>query len=298
MLKKLLAVVGVVALVVMAVVVYSFLKTPEAATRPIETVPITGRVVDATPTLAREATAEAAATTPQANVVVNPPPEASADAATQASPQAAEGTGAEATISAATPTQVASEASPSGGDQAASPVIFEIVPAESTAKFSIDEILRGQPKTVVGATNQVAGQLAINPNDLSAAQVGVLQVNARALTTDSDMRNRAIKNRILLTDQHEYVTFTPKQIVGLSGPGSVGETYTFQVVGDLTITDVTRQVTFDVTATAISDRRIEGSAKTAFPYTDFQLFIPNAPGVQIVDGEVSLELEFVAEAVS
>jgi polyisoprenoid-binding protein YceI len=179
----------------------------------------------------------------------------------------------------------------------ASAVTFEIVPAGSEARFLIDEVLRGAPVTVVGATDQVAGQLAIDPVDLTSAQVGIIQVNARTLATDNDFRNRAIKNRILLTDNYEFVTFTPTEVVGLPETGAVGETYTFQIAGDLTITDVTRPVTFDVVASATSEGQIEGTATTAFLYTDFELFIPDAPAVDTVDDEVRLELDFVAQAV-
>jgi polyisoprenoid-binding protein YceI len=143
----------------------------------------------------------------------------------------------------------------------------------------------------------VAGQLALDPVDLSSAQVGTIQVNARTLVTDNDFRNRAVKNRILLTDNYEFVTFTPTEVIGLPETGAVGETYTFQIAGDLTITDVTRPVTFDAVATATSEAQIEGTATTAFPYTDFELFIPDAPAVDTVDDEVRLELDFVAEAV-
>jgi polyisoprenoid-binding protein YceI len=150
---------------------------------------------------------------------------------------------------------------------------------------------------VVGATDQVAGQFAVNPNDLSTAQIGIIQINARTLATDNQYRNRAIKNRILLTDDYEFVIFTPTEVIGLPQKGTVGETYTFQVGGDLTITDVTRQVTFDLTVTATSETRIEGVAATAFLYTDFELFIPDAPAVDTVDDEVRLEFEFVAESI-
>jgi len=148
----------------------------------------------------------------------------------------------------------------------------------------------------VGATDQVAGQLTAIPNDLSVTQVGAIQVNARTLATDNEFRNRAIKNQILRTNDHEFVTFTPTEVIGLPENGTVGETYTFQIIGDLRVTDVTQPVTFDVVATATSERRIEGTATTAFPYTDFELFIPDSPAVDTVDDVVRLELEFVAEA--
>ena len=108
--------------------------------------------------------------------------------------------------------------------------------------------MNGQPDTVVGTTNLVAGQLALNAQDLSQTQVGVIKVDARGLTTDNDRRNGAIRNFILNTNQYEYITFTPKSVSGLTGAGQTGQAYTFQLTGDLTIRNVTKSVTFDVTA--------------------------------------------------
>src|SRR5262245_49608660 len=39
---------------------------------------------------------------------------------------------------------------------------FQIVPEESEARFFINEVLRGDPITVVGKTDQVAGQIAVD----------------------------------------------------------------------------------------------------------------------------------------
>jgi len=241
----------------------------------------------------------------QTEAVVEPEPEVEVDAAAQADP--AEEPTAQAEPQVATETEAETEtatdeteaeASTQSGEEAAvSQIIFEIVPAESEARFLIDEVLRGDPITVVGATDQVAGQFAVNPGDVSEVQVGTIQVNARTLATDNDFRNRAIKNRILLTDDYEFITFSPAEVVGLPETVTVGETYNFQIVGDLTVTDVTRSVTFEVTATATSENRIEGLAKTSILYPDFELFIPDARAVDTVDDEVRLELEFVAEAI-
>jgi polyisoprenoid-binding protein YceI len=82
----------------------------------------------------------------------------------------------------------------------------------------------------------------------------------------------------------------------LDGSGVVGESYFFQIVGDLAATDVTQEVTFEVTVTPVSGTRIEGLATTAFLYTDFELSIPDAQAVNTVEDEVRLEFEFAAGA--
>ncbi len=79
-------------------------------------------------------------------------------------------------------------------------------------------------------------------------------------------------------------------------PASVlpGDTFSFQIAGDLTITDVTLPVVFDVTVTAVSDQQIKGLAETQILWRDFGLFIPDAPSVDTVEDSVILQLDFTA----
>ena len=195
------------------------------------------------------------------------------------------------------PAQGASEATPVPAmpfDPAGT--VYQIVPGSSEARFKIGELLRGEPKTVVGVTNQVSGQISANLDDLSTAAAGPIQVDARTLITDNDFRNRAIHTRILLSRVFETVTFTPTAVSGLPDALVVGDEAQFQIIGDLTIIGITRPVTFEVTAVLISPTRIEGSATTSIQRGDFDLFVPSATGVAGVEETVILELDFVAEA--
>lgn len=210
-------------------------------------------------------------------------------AANSAAPSAADKT--DVPAAAATPREAAANEAPA---EAAEQIIAQIAQDESQARFLIDEVLNGEDVTVVGATNQVAGEIAVDPQNPDATQVGVIQINARTLATDNNFRDRAIKNQILNTDQYEFITFTPTEIVGLPDNGEVGQRYTFQIVGDLTIRDQTRQVTFDVTANPVSDTRLEGSANTTINYADFGITIPQVRQVAGVSDEVRLEIDFVA----
>lgn len=196
------------------------------------------------------------------------------------------------------PTAAATAEAGGSGETTASgsAVIFQIVPEQSQASFSIYEDLAGQPNTVVGTTSDVSGQLAINTGDLSQTQVGVIQINARTFVTDSDRRNNAIRNFILNTNQYELITFTPTSLTGLSGSAQVGQPVTFQVVGDLTIRNITQSVTFDVTVTGDSEAQITGKASTIIKRSDYQLSIPNVPNVANVGEELTLEFNFVATA--
>lgn len=179
---------------------------------------------------------------------------------------------------------------------AGSATVFTLDPSGSEVRFQLDEDLRGLRNTVVGTTNQVAGQLSVDLADLSQAQVGVIQINARTLTTDSSMRNRTMQNQILDAGTYEFITFTPTGIQGLPASATVGESISFTIVGDLTIRDITQPVTFDVQATAVSDRQITGTAAAVVNRTDFGLGIPSVPGVANVDEQVQLSITFIANA--
>lgn len=172
--------------------------------------------------------------------------------------------------------------------------VYEIVPGESEVRFLIDEVLRGEPTTVVGRTDQVAGQIALDFADPASAAIGPIRVNARTLFTDNDFRNRAIQNRILVTGFYEFVTFTPTAISGLPETVTTGEAVTFDVTGDLTVTAYTQPVTFAVTATPVSASRLEGTAATTINRSDFDLVVPSATGVADVSEDVTLEIDFVA----
>lgn len=204
------------------------------------------------------------------------------------------------TATTASPTAVAEaatntpEAAPTTAPQASGPAIFQIIPAESEVSFSIYEELGGQPVTVVGTSSDVAGQIALNLQDLSQTQVGVIQVNARTFVTDSERRNRAIRNFILNTDQYELITFTPTAITGLSGAAQPGQAFTFQIAGDLTIRDVTKPVVFEVTAIGETATRLTGTATVVVQRGAFNLTIPSVPNVANVGEDVTLQINFVA----
>lgn len=174
------------------------------------------------------------------------------------------------------------------------PVVYQIDQKASKARFVIDEILRGNPTTVVGSTNQVAGEIAASLGDIDAARVGQIRINARTLVTDAESRNRMLQNRILQTEQHEFITFTPKDLIGLPDAAAVGQPLTFKMTGDLAIKGTAREVTFDVTMTPTAPNRLEGTASTSIKYADWGVVIPQVPSVAGVDEQVGLHLDFVA----
>jgi len=180
--------------------------------------------------------------------------------------------------------------------QAASDVVFSIDQEQSQAVFEIDEVLRGEDVTVVGTTNQVAGDIRVNAEDPAASEIGEIRINARSLETDASQRNRALRQFILRSseDDYEFITFQPTEITGMPESVSVGDTVEFQVTGDLTIVETTNPATFDATVTVVSETELSGTAETIVNYNDFDLSIPDVPFVASVEDDVTLRIEFVA----
>lgn len=283
--KRTIAIVlGILVVVAIAAAAFTVFKKPEEASAPIAAVPLVVETTEpaAVATSAPELTATAV---PEPTATVVPDPTAVEETQPVVEPVA------EATVAEVQPTETPTEATT---ETASGPMIFEIVPAESQARFAINEVLRGSPKTVIGATDQVSGQLAVDPSDPAATQVGVIQVNARTLATDSNMRDRALKNWILQTNDYEFVTFEPSEVLSMPASVAVGESFSFQLAGNLTVRDTTVPVTFDVTVTPVSETRLEGMATLTIPYQDLNVSIPDSPSVDTVSDDLTLELEFVA----
>jgi polyisoprenoid-binding protein YceI len=184
--------------------------------------------------------------------------------------------------------------------ETSSEVVFRISQEESQVEYNIYELLNGSDKTVVGTTNEVAGDILLNTSDLSQTQIGAISINARTFATDEDRRDNSVARFILQSEDaaNEFITFEPTSISGLTASASVGDTLEFQVTGDLTISGTTNEVTFTVTATLETATRLVGHAETVVLRSDYGLNIPDVPFVANVGDEVTLKLDFVANAVT
>lgn len=187
------------------------------------------------------------------------------------------------------------------GDSAAAPtnaVVFTIDQSQSEASFTIDEVLRGSPNTVVGVTHLVTGEIQVDLADPAQTKVGVITIDASDLTTDANMRNMTMRRFILQSnqEQYKYITFEPTAIEGLPATVQPGDKFSFRVTGNLKIRDIVQPVTFDVNLSADSATQISGLATTTVTRSEFELNIPSVPSVADVSDDVKLELKFVALA--
>lgn len=191
----------------------------------------------------------------------------------------------------------ATETGATNEEAAGDVVAYSIIGEQSEVSFTLDEDLRGERVTVVGTTSEVGGTFNVNMADPAASTIDTIVVNARTLATDSDMRDRATRSRILNSaqDEFEFIIFEPKELSNFSAESvAVGDTITFDITGDLTVKGTTQSVTFNASVTVDSETQISGSATTQVLRSDYGLVIPDVPSVANVTDEVYLAINFVA----
>ncbi len=165
----------------------------------------------------------------------------------------------------------------------------------SVVSYSVDETFLNQNNrlaTAVGKTSEITGTLQIDTQNLSNVAVGEFTVNISTLKSDSSRRDSAIQNRWLESAKYPLARFIVKEIKGLPQNLRDNELVNFQLVGDLTIREVTRSVTWDVSA-MLKDKELTGKATTFIYMADWGVEPPNIAGVLIVKDGVTLTVEFV-----
>ena len=175
---------------------------------------------------------------------------------------------------------------------------YDVDRQQSEARFIINEVLRGRPNTVVGTTNQIAGSIAIQ-FDPAAVEIGEFVINVRSIRTDDEVRDRTIRGQILESarDEYEFSSFRPVEVANVPDVIAAGDTFEIDVIGDLTVRDVTTRTTFAMEISVESEDRISGLGRTTITWAELDITIPYVGGDSIVASvadSLDLELAFVA----
>lgn len=185
--------------------------------------------------------------------------------------------------------------SPAQG-QLSSEVVYQVVAAKSKACYRVrEQLVRFSfPNDAVGCTSDIEGQVVVRPDGTVVSERSRVQVNLGTLTSDESRRDRFVRRNTLQTDRYPHAVFVPKALIGVLSPLPTEGEVAFQVVGDLTIRDVTREVKWDVAATVMG-ARVDMEARTAFTFDEFQLERPQVPVVLSVEDPIRLEVSLVWE---
>lgn len=193
------------------------------------------------------------------------------------------------------PTVDISQVSDKLSNETASSSLYRISQTDSKAEFSINEILYGKPKLVIGTTSQIAGDIIISGNQIT---IGTIKLDAKTLVTDSSSRNGAINRLILKTDNadNEFIVFKPISN-DFTGTTTLDKLISFNITGDLTVSGITKPTTFAITITVSADK-VTGTASTTIKRADFGLVIPNLSFIANVDDAIPLTATIIADKVT
>ncbi len=169
---------------------------------------------------------------------------------------------------------------------------FVLVPEKSEARYRVREQLANVnlPSDAIGKTREFTGTLVIKPDGTIVSSESQFVVNLGTLTSDRSQRDNFIKRSVLQTDQHPNAVFAPTQITGLPSPLPQSGPVSFKLTGDLTVRNVTKPVTWDVTA-QVQGNQVTGQATMAFKFGDFSLTQPRVPLVLSIEDNIKLELD-------
>ena len=195
----------------------------------------------------------------------------------------------------------ATAGNPVGGQR-----VFVIVPEESRAVYEVsEEFFAGALaklgidagfNDVEGSTQQISGQLELNLDDLSAALgSNSFTVQMNTLATDRRNRDNWIRTDGPRFDEFPEATFVATAIEGAPATYTEGEEVSFKLTGDLTVREVTKTVTFDVTAKLVGDT-LTGVAHTNALISDFGIDPPSFANTLTVGDELGIRVEFTARA--
>jgi polyisoprenoid-binding protein YceI len=164
----------------------------------------------------------------------------------------------------------------------------------TTARYRVTEQLAGVsfPNDAVGTTQTVTGALIVNPDGTFGAG-SKISVDLRTITSDQGMRDNYVRTRTLETEKFPMMDVVPKKAIGLPVPLPSGNQAQvgFQLVTDVTLHGVTKEVTWNVVA-VLGAAQVGGRATATVDFATFNMTKPSLARLMSVDDKIGLEIEF------
>ena len=172
--------------------------------------------------------------------------------------------------------------------------VYRIDPTESSLTYEVQEEFAGKDtSTATGTTNGIAGDIAVNPEDLGAVRMGPIVVNLEQLHSDNNLRDARLRLDYLESHEHPLATFKVDEVSGLSGKLAEGEPQDFELSGELTVKEITKPVTFTGTA-SLADGALTATATTMAKLSDFDAGPIRIAGMVSTSDDAELTLKLTA----
>jgi len=166
-------------------------------------------------------------------------------------------------------------------------------PGASEARYRAREQLAGNTlfTEAVGRTTAVDGQVVVTAALNVVRDESRVTVDLTTLQSDQPQRDNYLQRTTLQTAQFPTAQLVPTEARGLPAQLPTAGEVAFQLVGDLTVKDVTRPTVWDVQA-RIAGPEVSGTAATQFTLADFNLPKPTVARVLSIEDTIRLELDF------
>ena len=171
-----------------------------------------------------------------------------------------------------------------------------LVPDKSQARYRVREQLAGVafPSDAVGSTNAITGTIVGRTDGTIVSDESKFQVDLRTLKSNEAMRDNFIGRSTLQTNQYPYATFVPTSAPGLPLTLPANGQVAFKLIGNLTIRNVTKPVTWDVQGT-VNGNTATGTATTSFTFEYFDLTRPSVARVLSIEDNIKLEVDLTLQ---
>ena len=149
------------------------------------------------------------------------------------------------------------------------------------------------PIKAIGETSEVSGSIVFEEGGDVDSGSSVLQVGLSGFRSDEDRRDRWVRTSLFDTRQFPNAELVVTGFGDLPWPLPESGEAAFEMEGDLTIQEVTKPVTWDVTA-QFDGRSVTGQARTMITFDQFELSKPTFAFILSVDNEIFLEIDIAA----
>jgi polyisoprenoid-binding protein YceI len=173
------------------------------------------------------------------------------------------------------------------------PIRLVVAPSGNEARWRVRERLASFdfPNDAVGTTRDIGGAIVIGADGQPDSSASKITVNLTTLQSDRSMRDGYIKRRTLETDRFPTAVLVPTRFLRLRTPMPDTGTFTFEIVGNLTVHGVTKATMWLVTA-AGRHGGFAGTALTRVTFEDFAMAQPRVPILLSIEDEINLEYQF------
>lgn len=190
----------------------------------------------------------------------------------------------------------AASAAPTGTPAAPAAGLTIVVGRGSEVTVAVREQLAAfpAPNDAVLTTDGISGQATLK-DDGTFTDGSKLEVKLDGLSSDSGIRDSYVKRTTLRTSQFPTAILAPTKVEGLSLPLPQGA-FSFTLIGDMTISGVTKRTTWAVTGSRAGDTVTAKAVNApAWKFSDFGLAIPRVASVISIVDEIRLVVNLQGE---